>query len=213
MKTVFLDRDGVINELVYYQEQGIIDSPFTVEQFRLLPGVGEAIKKLHKMDYKVILVSNQPGIAKGHMSEESFERIKNKMKNELAKEGTFLDSEYYCFHHPKAKVDKLRANCECRKPKPGLLIQAARDMDIDLSQSWMIGDGLNDVRAGKEAGCRTILLGRMKCELCRLMDEENARPDFITPDLLEVTKLVSEVRGPKSKVRSPESEVRDRYED
>ncbi len=123
------------------------------------------------------------------------------MKNELAKEGAFLDGEYYCFHHPKAKVDKLRANCECRKPKPGLLIQAARDMDIDLSQSWMIGDGLNDVRAGKEAGCRTILLGRMKCELCRLMDEENARPDFITPDLLEATKLVSAVRSPRSEVQ------------
>jgi len=203
-KAVFLDRDGVINELVYYQEQGIIDSPFTVEQFRLLPGVGEAIKKLHEMDYKVILVSNQPGIAKGHMSEESFERIKNKMKNELAKEGTFLNGEYYCFHHPEAKVDKLRANCECRKPKPGLLLQAARDTDIDLSQSWMIGDGLNDVRAGKEAGCRTILLGRMKCELCRLMDEENARPDAITSNLVESVQTVG---SRQLAVSSPEPRI------
>ena len=188
MKAVFLDRDGVINELIYHPEQGIVDSPFTVEQFRLLPGVGEVIKKLHEMGYKVILVSNQPGIAKGHMSEETFNEIRKRMQEELAKEGASLDGEYYCFHHPEAKVEGFRDNCECRKPKPGLLLQAAKDKDIDLSQSWMIGDGLNDVRAGKEAGCRTILLGRMKCELCRLMDEENARPDAICSNLLGTTK-------------------------
>ena len=210
MKAIFLDRDGVINELVYHQEQGIIDSPFTVEQFRLLPGVGKAIKKLRDMDYKIILVSNQPGIAKGHMSEETFDRIRKRMKEELAKEGTLLDAEYYCFHHPEAKVERLKGNCECRKPKPGLLLQAAKDRDIDLSQSWMIGDGLTDIKAGKSAGCRTMLLGKMKCELCRLMDEEDARPDFITPDLLEATKLVSEVQSPESQVRGPKSKVRER---
>ena len=189
-KTVFLDRDGVINALVYHREQGIIDSPFTVEQFSLLPGVGEAIRKLHEMDYKVILVSNQPGIAKGNLSKVTFDKIKGKMKEELAKEGAFLDGEYYCFHHPEAKVDRLKANCECRKPRPGLLLQAAKDMDIDLSQSWMIGDGLTDVKAGKDAGCKTILLGRMKCELCRLMDEEDARPDAICSNLLETTRIL-----------------------
>ncbi len=95
MKAIFLDRDGVINELIYYQEQGIIDSPFTVEQFRLLSGVGEAINKLHKRNYKVVLVSNQPGIAKGKMTEETFEEIRMKMKKELARGGAFLDGEYY----------------------------------------------------------------------------------------------------------------------
>ena len=202
MKAVFLDRDGVINELIYYREQDIIDSPFTVEQFRLLPGVSEAIKRFREMDYKVVLVSNQPCIAKGNLSEETFEGIRSKMRKELAKEGAFLDSEYYCFHHPESKIERLKANCECRKPKPGLLLQAAKDMDIDLPQSWMIGDNLTDVKAGKDAGTRTILLGRMKCELCRLMDEEDARPDFIIPNLLEATNLVSEVRGPKSEVQS-----------
>jgi len=190
MKAVFVDRDGVINELIYYQEQGIVDSPFTVEQFRLLPVVGEAIKRLHAMDYKVILVSNQPGIAKGSLSEEAFEEIRNRMKEELAKEGAFLDGEYYCFHHPEAKVDKLKANCECRKPKPGLLVQAAQDMDIDLPQSWMIGDNLTDIKAGKGAGCRTILLSRMKCELCRLMDEEDVRPDAITSNLGKAAQII-----------------------
>ena len=98
MKAVFLDRDGVINELIYHQEQGIIDSPFTAERFRLLPSVGEAIKRFHEMEYKVILVSNQPGIAKGHISEETFEKIRKKMREDLAREGAFLDGEYYCFH-------------------------------------------------------------------------------------------------------------------
>ncbi len=190
MKAVFLDRDGVINERIYYREQGIIDSPFTVEQFNLLPGVSEAIRKLRETDYKVILVSNQPSIAKGHMSQKTFDKIREKMKEELAKDGAFLDGEYYCFHHPEAKIDKLKANCECRKPKPGLLLQAANEMGIDLSQSWTIGDGLTDIKAGKSAGTRTILLGRMKCELCRLMDEENARPDAVCSDLLEAAKVI-----------------------
>ena len=195
MKAVFLDRDGVINELIYHREQGIIDSPFTVEKFKLLTGVGEAIKEFREMDYKVILVSNQPGIAKGHMSPKTFDKIRGKMKEELAKEGAFLDGEYYCFHHPEAKVEKLKANCECRKPKPGLLLQAAKEMDIDLPHSWMIGDGLTDVKAGKDAEARTILVGRMKCELCRLMDEENARPDAVTSNLIEAAEYILKQGG------------------
>ena len=190
MKAVFLDRDGVINELIYHQEHGIIDSPFTVEQFSFLPGVGKAIKKIREMGYKVILVSNQPGLAKEHMSEETSDKIRNKMKEGLAEEGTCLDGEYYCFHHPDAKIEKLKANCECRKPKPGLLLRAVQDMDIDLSQSWMVGDGLTDVKAGKNAGTRTVLLGRMKCELCHLMDEEDARPDAIALNLEEAARFI-----------------------
>ena len=190
MRAVFLDRDGVINELIYYEEHGIIDSPCTVEQFRLLPGVAKAIKKFHEMDYKVIVVSNQPGIAKEHMSRETFDKIGQKMREELAKDGVCLDGEKYCLHHPEAKVKEFRVNCECRKPKPGMLLQAAQEMEIDLSRSWMIGDGLTDVKAGKEAGCKTILLGDMKCELCRLMDKEDARPDAVLPDLEEAAAFI-----------------------
>lgn len=191
-KAVFLDRDGVINELIYYSEHGIIDSPFTVEQFRLLHGASEAINKLHKLGFNVILVSNQPGIAKGYLTEETFASVKIKMRNDLAKEGAFLDGEYYCLHHPEARAERLKANCECRKPKPGLLHQAAKDMDIDLSESWMIGDGLTDVKAAKSAGCKTILLGRMKCEFCHLMDEMDAQPDAIAANLLEAVAKIEE---------------------
>ena len=190
MKAVFLDRDGVVNELVYHKEQGILDSPFTAEQFRLFPGVHEAIKKLKEMSYKVILVSNQPGIAKGNLSEETFGEIRNKMLVELGQNGTSLDGEYYCFHHPEAKIDRLKIVCDCRKPNPGMLLRAAKEMRIDLSQSWMVGDNLSDIKAGISAGCRTILLGKMKCELCHLMDEECARPDFISPNLKEAAQFV-----------------------
>jgi len=187
---VFLDRDGVINELIYYPEHGVLDSPFTVAQFRLIPGVCEAINKFRELGFKVIIVSNQPGMAKGYLSQETFDKIRKRMSDELAKEGAFCDGEYYCFHHPEASVKRLKANCGCRKPKPGLLLEAAKDLNIDLSQSWMIGDGLTDVQAGKSAGCRTILLGKMKCELCHLMDEQDAHPDFIAANLLEAANLV-----------------------
>ncbi len=189
-KAIFLDRDGVINELIYYPEHGIIDSPFTVEQFRLLPDVGKTINKFHAMGYKVVLISNQPGIAKGYLSQETFDKITERMKAELAKNGAVLDAEYYCFHHPEAKIDKLRVDCVCRKPQPGLLLQAAKDMNLDLSQSWMIGDGLTDIQAGSNAGVKTILVGTMKCELCHLMDEQGARPDAICSDLLKADKVI-----------------------
>jgi D,D-heptose 1,7-bisphosphate phosphatase len=191
MKAVFLDRDGVINELVYHRERGIIDSPFTEEQFKLLPGVGKAINGFHRMGYSVILVSNQPGIAKGRLSQETFDHITKTMRQELAVEGAYIDREYYCFHHPEAKIDSLKVNCECRKPKPGMILKAAEDMSIDLSQSWLIGDNLTDIKAGKKAGCRTMLLGKMKCEYCRLMDEEGARPEVICANLLEATERIS----------------------
>ena len=189
-RAVFLDRDGVINELVYYEEQGIIDSPLTPEQFKLFPWAGEAIKKLAEAGYKVAVGSNQPAMAKGYLTQETFEKIRGKMREQLEKEGAFIDGEYYCFHHPGAVIESLKAHCDCRKPESGLLSQAAREMDIDLSQSWMIGDGLTDVKAGKGAGCRTILLGRMKCELCHLMDDEDARPDAIASNLSEAVPII-----------------------
>lgn len=189
-KAIFLDRDGVVNEMVYYPEHGIVDSPFNAVQFRLLPQVAEAINAFHERDFKVIIISNQPGIAKNYYDEATFEEIRRKMHTELEKEDSHLDGEYYCLHHPWAKVARLKAECECRKPKPGLLHQAAATMDIDLSNSWMVGDGLTDIEAGKRAGCRTILIGRMKCEFCRLMDETGTRPDFIAGDLLEAVRII-----------------------
>ena len=194
-RAVFLDRDGVINELVYYEEQGLVDSPFTVEQLKLFPWAGEAIKKLTEGGYKVVIASNQPAIAKGQLSWETFEKISDKMRKELAKQAAFVDGEYYCFHHPEAVIADLKVNCECRKPKSGLLLQAAREHDIDLLESWMIGDNLTDIKAGKSAGCKTVLVGKMKCQLCRLMDEEDARPDSIASSLSEAVSVILNSEG------------------
>ena len=182
-RAVFLDRDGVINELVYHQEQEVIDSPFTPGQFKLIPGVTEALKILHLAGYLTILLSNQPGIAKGHMTVKNFELIKQKMNSELNRDGSVLDGEYYCLHHPESVVEKYRIACDCHKPLPGMLFKAAREKDIDLKESWLIGDNLSDIQAGKAAGCRTILIGTMKCELCGLMNEKNVFPDKIAGNI------------------------------
>jgi len=190
-KAVFLDRDGVINEIVYHKEMGIVDSPFTVEQFKLLPDVGKAINKFHELGFKVILISNQPGVAKDHHDLDELEKIKNKMRDELAKEGAEFDAEYYCLHHPDAKIEKYKEICDCRKPKPGLILRAAKDHDIDLSKSWMIGDGINDIQAGQAAGLKTIFIGRLKCDICKLLEEEGAKPDFIAPNLYK-TSIITE---------------------
>ena len=154
----------------------------------LFPVLPEALKTLHRAGYLTILVSNQPGIAKGHMTLNNFELIRQKMKSELMKDGAELDGEYYCLHHPEAVVEEYRVQCDCRKPLPGLLLKAARENDIDLKQSWMIGDNLSDIQAGKAAGCRTILIGTMKCDLCRLMSEKNIFPDKIVGNVAEAVR-------------------------
>ena len=107
MEAVFIDRDGVVNELIYYEEHGIIDSPFVPGQFRLLPGAADAIRQLREAGYSVVMVSNQPGIAKKHMSAESFDEIRKKMRNQLAAEGAFLDGEYTVFGQVVDGLDVL----------------------------------------------------------------------------------------------------------
>lgn len=154
-KAIFLDRDGTINKYVGYLR--------TPEQFELLEGAGEAIRKINLSGYLAIVVTNQPVIARGEVTVDGLQQIHNKMETMLGKEGAYLDGVYYCPHHPDkgfaGEVEELKIVCECRKPKAGLLLQAAKDFNIDLSQSWMIGDSENDVLAGKNAGCKTALIG------------------------------------------------------
>lgn len=189
-KAVFLDRDGVINELIYHKEMGIIDSPSFAEEYKMVPDVSKAINKFHELGFLVIVVSNQPGLAKDKFTTEDFEKVREKMRTELKKDGAEVDAEYYCFHHPYGKVEEYRKICECRKPKPGLLLQAAKEHDIDLSKSWMIGDGITDIQAGQKAGCNTILIGRMKCDLCKYMEDEGIKADHIVPNLFKASLII-----------------------
>lgn len=149
-KAVFLDRDGTLNRYV-----GFLCS---ADEFELLPGVAEAVKMINKSGYLAIVVTNQPVIARGECSWEELQRIHDKMETELGKEGAFLDGIYVCPHHKdkgfEGERPEYKFDCECRKPKAGLFLQAAKDFNIDLSQSIMIGDSGRDVKAGNNAGCR-----------------------------------------------------------
>lgn len=153
-KAIFLDRDGTINKYVGFLRKE--------EEFELLPGVAEAIKKINQSGYLTIVVTNQPVIARGEVTFEGLETIHNKMETLLGKEGAYLDGIYFCPHHPhsgyEGEVKELKFDCGCRKPKPGMLLKSAQDLNIDLSQSYMVGDGENDIKAGKAAGCKTVLL-------------------------------------------------------
>ncbi len=176
-KAIFLDRDGTINKYVGFLRN--------IDEFELLPGVAEAIKKINKSGYLAIVVTNQPVIARGEITIEQLQEIHKKMETLLGKEGAYIDALYYCPHHPDAgfegEIKELKFDCECRKPKPGMLMKAAADFNIDLKNSWMIGDGKNDVKAGQAAGCKTVLIGE---------SADGCEPDFIVFDLKTAVKRI-----------------------
>ena len=153
-KAIFLDRDGTINKYVGFLRD--------IEEFELIDGVTEAIKLINASGYLCIVVTNQPVIARGEVTVPELTEIHNKMETLLGQQGAYIDSLYYCPHHPhkgyEGEIRALKIDCECRKPKPGMLLKAAEDFNIDLQSSWMIGDGENDVLAGENAGCKTVLL-------------------------------------------------------
>lgn len=154
-KAVFLDRDGTLNRYVGFLRN--------IDDFELLDGVADAIKAINNSGYLAIVVTNQPVIARGEVTVQQLKEIHNKMETLLGLEGGYIDAIYYCPHHPhkgyEGEIPELKFNCDCRKPKPGMLIQAAKDFNIDLSKSWIIGDSENDIRCGINAGCQTALIG------------------------------------------------------
>lgn len=161
-KAIFFDRDGTINKYVGFLRD--------IDEFELLPGVTEAISVINKSGYLAIVITNQPVIARGEVTVEQLDMIHNKMETLLGQKGAYIDGLYYCPHHPhkgyEGEVVELKIDCDCRKPKPGMILKAAEDFNIDLAQSWMIGDGDNDICAGLAAGCNVARV-----------DEEN---DFLS---------------------------------
>ncbi|MBQ2510517.1 MAG: HAD family hydrolase, partial [Erysipelotrichaceae bacterium] len=135
-----------------------------IRDFELNPGVSEAIRKINDSDYLAIVVTNQPVIARGEVTFEELRQIHNKMETLLGKDGAYIDALYFCPHHPdsgfEGEVKELKIDCDCRKPKPGMLLKAAEDFNIDLSLSYMIGDSDNDMAAGSAAGCKCIKIDR-----------------------------------------------------
>lgn len=165
-KCIFLDRDGTLN--VY---KGFLTD---IEELELIPGTAEALKCINSSEYLAIVITNQPVIARGGCSVQELEEIHNKLETLLGKEGAYIDALYYCPHHPdkgfEGERPEYKIECGCRKPKPGMLLKAAEDYNIDLSQSIMIGDGKNDMEAGKTAGCRTILVDEQNTLLSVVKD-------------------------------------------
>lgn len=191
MKAVFLDRDGVLNPLIYDAEHGVYDSPLNPDQFSLMPGAAEGIQMMNRAGIPIVLASNQPGIAKGKISKALFDQIDRKMQRVLRKLGCYLDGVYYCLHHPEGVDERYRGDCSCRKPKSGLLTKAAEENGFELEESFLIGDGLTDIEAGLKAGCKTILVGTEKCDICRKSAELGVKPDYIAPNLYEAARVIT----------------------
>jgi len=185
-KAVFLDRDGVINE-----NGPRIDS---AEKFLMIDGVSEAIKRLNETGYLVIIVTNQPEIAKGFFGFVELENVHRHMKALLEKEGAHIDSIYVCPHHPEkgfpGEVPELKLKCECRKPEPGMILRAMTDFDIDSKQSWMVGDSRSDIIAGQKAGLKTIFLTAGGSSGSEQEKELACTPDFEAPSLREAAEII-----------------------
>jgi len=183
-RAVFLDRDGTINEEVGYVNH--------LERFTLLPRVGQAIRLLNQFEIKTVVITNQSGVARGYFPESLIHLVHQKMQDLLRMEGARLDGIYYCPHHPEAGDPPYRKKCRCRKPATGLVEEAVRELDLDCSQSYTIGDRGVDVEFGHRIGAKGILVltgyGKGEWEYCR--DRWKVKPDYIALDLYEAVEWV-----------------------
>ncbi len=179
-KAVFLDRDDTMIE-----DPGYINHP---DQVKLLDGVAEALIELKAIGYKLVVVSNQSAVARGIITEKVLTQIHDRLKQLLAESGAYLDQIYYCPYHPEGSVPKYRKESDWRKPNPGMLLTAADEMDIDLSQSWMIGDSSRDIETGLRAGCKTILINRFS-DYKQLKPGE-PKPDHRAVNIKEATNII-----------------------
>lgn len=175
---VFLDRDGTINE-----QMGYINHTC---RFQLLPGAGQAIKRLNDADIPVIVVSNQSGLARGYFPEELLVAVHDKMHTLLAEEGAKVDAIYYCPHHPEAKEEHFREACDCRKPKPGLILQASKELGLDPEKSFVVGDRWSDIKTAANCGATSILVrtGYGRGDEQYIGPQQTIQPDFKADDLM-----------------------------
>ena len=174
-RAVFLDRDGLICKDVHYMR-----SP---EQFELLPGAAEGIKLLNELGLKVIIATNQSGIARGYFTEADLERIHQRMLKELAERGARIDAIYFCPHHPDE-------NCPCRKPRIGMLERAAEDLGLELRDCFIVGDKKLDIEAGRNAGCKSVLVVSPETE-----PEAKAKADYAVSGLDQAAWLIKSLIG------------------
>ncbi len=181
---VFLDRDGTINEQMGYINHS--------SRFILLPGVAEAIARLNDQGIPVVVVTNQSGLARGYFPAELLDEVHDKMKQQLAQKGAHIDGLYICPHHPEAKEEQYRQTCNCRKPKTGLLEQAATELNIDLTRSFMVGDRWSDLKCGVRVGATSILVltGYGRGDLQYIGPQQEIQPAMMAEDLGEAVTWI-----------------------
>lgn len=183
-RAVFLDRDGTLVEPRHY--------PSRPEQLVLYPGLGPGLRRLQAVGYKLVVITNQSGLARGYFTEDDLDAMHAHLRAMLAREGVTLDAIYHCPHHPDGAIPALAVRCACRKPAPGMLQRAAAEHGLDLAASWFVGDILDDVEAGNRAGCRTILV-----DIGSESPPASPRrsPDFIARDTRHALRLIAAEAG------------------
>jgi D-glycero-D-manno-heptose 1,7-bisphosphate phosphatase len=188
-KAVFLDRDNTVME-----DPGYISDPKVV---KLLPGVELALKSLSQCGYKLVVVTNQSGIARGLLTEQTLDKIHAELRRQLSQRGAHLDAIYYCPFHPEGTIEEYAKESDLRKPQPGMLQLAAKELDIDLSQSWMVGDSAQDIEAGQRAGCKTIRV-RSRADhhaTPGLANDEDVQADYTVRNLVDAARVI--LRAPR----------------
>ena len=183
-RALFIDRDGTLVHARHY--------PSRPEDLILYVGIGPKLRRLQAAGFKLIVITNQSGIARGYFTERDLRRMHAHLSAELAADGVRIDGYYFCPHHPDGVVPHLAIRCECRKPRPGMVLRAARELSVDPRRSWFLGDILDDVEAGNRAGCRTILVdvGTESTPCAELR-----RPDFVARDTTHALELVTAREG------------------
>jgi D,D-heptose 1,7-bisphosphate phosphatase len=187
-KAIFLDRDDTLIE-----DPGYINNP---DQVKLFEGVGEALVELRTMGYRLVVASNQSAVARGIVSEKMLGEIHNRLRELLAQKGAYLDRIYYCPYHPEGVVPRYRKESDRRKPAPGMLLAAAKEMDIDLAESWLIGNSDSDIEAGRRAGCKTLLIDHPA--LYRKHASGKVPPDYKAVNIKEAVNIIKQYhRSPR----------------
>lgn len=190
-KAFFLDRDGVINRMVKYDYDW--DSPQNPQDVRLVNGIEKVILWANKHKILVVEISNQPGVAKGKMSQEMSDVIEEKVHQLLKEKGVFVNKTYICSHHPQAVVPELKIVCDCRKPKPGLLLMASKELNLDLRKSVILGDKASDAEAGKNAGCKTVLFIHDEDVESKVEASKQAEADYKILGISEAVPILQKI--------------------
>ncbi|MDQ3021676.1 MAG: HAD-IIIA family hydrolase [Bacteroidota bacterium] len=186
-KAIFLDRDGVINGLIFNSERNEYEPPHKTTDLKLLDGVIDVLKMFIENGYKLFIVSNQPDYAKGKTTLENLKEVHNELHRILIKNNILFTDYFYCYHHPEGIVREYSFDCECRKPKTYFILKAISDYNINKNNSWFIGDRDTDIECGKRSGLKTILVGN-KYDI----NTKKFEPDFFASDLIKTSEIILE---------------------